>query len=90
VQLLDDAHGVGGTIEEIGVAEGNVLCPGRHLTRDVLQYDVWLHDEEPATVDRDNRAVAAEMLAAAAGLGVAGNARATTRKLDVRVPLETG
>ena len=90
MQLLDDAHGVGGTIEEIGVAEGDVLCAGRHLTRDVLQHDVWLHDEEPAAVDRDDRAVAAEMLAAAAGFGVAGDARAATGQLDVRVPLETG
>ena len=90
VQLLDDAHGVGGTIEEIRIAEGDVLCAGRHLTRDVLQHDVRLHDEEPAAVDRNDRAMAAEMLAAAAGLGVAGDARAATRQLDVRVPLETG
>src|SRR5215207_2865443 len=81
---------MGGTIEEIGVTEGDVLCSGRDLTRDVLQHDVRLHDEEPAAVDRHDRAVAAEMLAAAAGLGVTGNARAATRQLDVRVPLETG
>src|SRR5215207_4732225 len=81
---------MGGTIEEIGVTEGEVLCSGRDLTRDVLQHDVRLHDEEPATVDRDDRTVTAEMLAAAAGLGVAGDARAATRQLDVRIPLETG
>src|SRR5687768_15681311 len=78
VQLLDDAHGVGGTVEEIGIAEGDVLRSGRHLTRDVLQYDVRLHDEEPAAVDRDDRAVSAKMLATAARLGVAGDARAAT------------
>ena len=77
-------------IEEIGVTEGDVLCSGRDLTRDVLQHDVRLHDEEPTAVDRDDRAVAAEMLAAAAGLGVAGDTRAATRQLDVRVPFEIG
>ena len=81
---------MGGTIEEVGIAEGDVLGAGRDLARDVLQHDVRLHDEEPAAVDRDDRAVAAEMLAAAAGLGVADDARAATGQLDVRVPLETG
>src|SRR5215218_2023467 len=81
---------MGGTIEEIGVTEGEVLCSGRDLTRDVLQHDVRLHDEEPAAVDRDDRAVAAEVLTAAAGLGVASDARAATGQLDVGVPLETG
>src|SRR5215211_8916689 len=90
MQLLDDAHGVGGAIEEIGVAEGDVLGSGRHLICDVLQHDVRLHDEEPAAVDRDNWAVAAEMLAAAAGLGVPGDTRAVTGKLDVCVSLESG
>src|SRR5215213_8995434 len=90
VQLFDDAHGVGGTVEEIGVTEGDVLRSGLDLARDVLQHDVRLHDEEPAAVDRDDWAMATEMLAAPAGLGVAGDTRAATGQLDVRVPLESG
>src|SRR5215211_7065197 len=89
VQLCDDAHGVGGTVEEIGIAEGDVLCSGLDLTRNVLQHDIRLHDEEPAAVDGNNGAMAAEMFAAPAGLGVAGDTRVATGQLDMRVPLET-
>ena len=52
VQRLDDADGVGGAVEEIGVAEGNVLGAGRDLLRDVGQHDLRWHDEEPAAVHR--------------------------------------
>src|SRR5207249_4167739 len=60
------------------------------LSRDVLQHDLRLHDEEAAAVDRDDRAVAAAMLAAAAGLGVADDTRAAIGHLDVGVAAEVG
>ena len=51
-----------------------VMCAGAggDLRRDVREHDVGRDDAEAAVVDRHDRAMAAAMLAAAAGLGVAG------------------
>ena len=77
---------VRGTVEEVRVAEGDVLDALRHLRRDVGDDDVGWHDAELPVVDGHDRAVAAAVLAAAAGLGVAGDApRAAV--LERRVPL---
>ena len=50
----------------------NVMCsaPGRDLRVDVGEHDVRLHDAELAVVDRHDRAMPAQMLAAAARFGV--------------------
>ena len=90
VQLLDDAHGMGGAVEEIGITKGDVLRPGRHLLGDVRQDHLRLHHEESPAVDRHDRAVAAKILAAAAGLGVADHARVAIGQRHVRVFLESG
>ena len=76
MQRLDDRDGVAGAVEEIGVAEGDVRGAGGHLAADVFEHDVGLHDAEQPVIHRDHRTVAAEVLAAARGLGVADAARA--------------
>ena len=75
MELLDDALGVGGAVEEIGIAEGDVPGAGFDLAADVLHHDVALDDAEGPLVNGDDGAMAAEMFAAAAGFGVAGDAR---------------
>jgi hypothetical protein len=77
VQSLHDGSGVRGAVEEVWVAEADVLGAGRDLLADVGQHDVALHDPELAAVDRHDRAVPAQMLAAAGGLGVADRAAGT-------------
>ena len=72
VKRFDDAHGVRRTVEEVGIAERDVLRAGRHLRGDIRQHDFRLHDAELAAVDRHDRAMAAEMAAAAARFRVAG------------------
>ena len=74
VQRLDDAHRVRRAVEEIGIAEGDVLGARRDLRRDVREHDVRLHDAELPVVDRHDRTVTAEMPAAAARLRVADDA----------------
>ena len=76
VQRLDDGHRVAGAVEEIGIAEGDVLRAGGDLAANVFEHDIGLHDAKHAAVDGYDGAVAAEMLAAARRFGVAHTARA--------------
>ena len=72
-QRVDDRQRVSRAVEEVGIAEGDVLRARRHLRADVRQHDVDRHGAEPAVVDRDDRTVPAAMLAPARRLGVADN-----------------
>ena len=72
VQRFDDAHGVRGAVEEIGIAEGDVLGAGCDLLANVLQHNFRLHHAKIALIHRHHRAMPAQVLAAAAGFGVAG------------------
>ena len=69
---LDDRHRVADTVEEVRVAERDVPGARRDLRANVGHDDVDRDDAESAVVDRHDRTVAAPVLAAAAGLGVAG------------------
>ena len=62
---------VAGAIEEIRVAEGDVLSPSSNLLANVGQHHLTLDKAEAPTVDRHNRAVPAQVLAASTGFGVA-------------------
>ena len=74
VQRLDDAPRVRRAVEEVGIAEGDVLGAGGDLLIDVGEHDVDRHDAELAVVDRHDRAMPAAVLAAARRLGGAGDA----------------
>jgi hypothetical protein len=73
VHFPHDAHRVRHPVPEVGIPEGDVPGAGVHLLVDVGEHDIPLHDPEPPVVDRDRRAVAAAVPAAATGLGVAGS-----------------
>jgi hypothetical protein len=55
-------------VEEVGIAERDVLGPRGDLLVDVGQHDVDRHRSKVAIVDRDDRAVTATVLATARGI----------------------
>ena len=75
VQLIDDRQRVSRAVEEVGVAEGDVLRAGVDLLADVLDHDITFDDPEAPAVDRHDRTVPAQMAAASRRLGVADDAR---------------
>ena len=57
-------------VEEVGIAERDVLGAGGHLRADVFEHNVCGHDAELPAVDGDDGTVAAQMFAAAARLRI--------------------
>src|SRR5215469_17640807 len=78
MERFDDALRMGYTVEKIGIAEGDVLRSGGNLLANVGEDDVDGHDAKLAGVNGDDRAMTAEMFAAAGRLGVARGAMLTT------------
>src|SRR2546429_1164294 len=74
-------------VQEVGVAEGDVRRPRLDLLADVREHDVPWHDEEAPAVDGRDRAVPAEMLAAAGRLDGARELEPAVL-VDVRVLLQ--
>src|SRR5260370_18110796 len=70
VQQADHGERMSGAVEEIRVAEGDVLCPAGHLLGDVVDHHVRLNHAEPAALDRYDRTVAEQELASPRLLGV--------------------
>ena len=89
VQRARHREGVARAVEKIRIAEGHVRGAGRHLLADVGQHDLGRDDEEAPPVDGRDRAVAAAVLAAAAGLHVADEVRRALA-VEVRVLLQRG
>jgi hypothetical protein len=85
VQGFDNGHGMPAAIEEIRIAEGNMLRSGRHLLANVREHNFTIHYPEHALVNRHDRAMAAQMLASAARFGITGKAMLAGRKDEVRV-----
>src|SRR5260221_3813804 len=71
VKRAHDGDSMTRAIEKIRIAKGDMLRPGGYLSPDVRQHNILLYDSESAVVDRDHRAMPAEMLAAAAGFRIA-------------------
>src|SRR5437773_2808250 len=74
-------------VQEVWVAEGDVRRPRLDLLADVREHDVPRHDEEAPAVDGRDRAVPAEMLAAAGRLDGARELEPAAL-VDVRVLLQ--
>ena len=85
VQRARQPEGMGGTIEEVRVAEGNMGCPFSDLLPDVCHHHVYRDDTELSLVHRDHRAVPAQVLAAPAALGKPGDAGRSVRQHQVGV-----
>lgn len=73
MQHAHDGDRVCWSVEEIGVAERNVLSSGRNLLADVREDDVALHNPEFPLVNRHDRAMPAQVLAAARSFGGSSN-----------------
>jgi len=87
VQGFHQPQGVSRPVEDIRIAEGNVPGPSRHLLADVRQHHLRLHNTEPPVVIGNDRAVPAQVVAAAAGLGVS-NPLARSVQVQMGVALE--
>ncbi len=73
-QRSDQLARVPRAVEKVGIAERDVPRPVLHLPPDVLEHDGDGDDAEAAVVDGNDGTVPAAMLAAAARLGIAGDA----------------
>ena len=82
---FDDAPRVRRTVEEIGIAEGDVLCARRDLLADVLEHGVHRNGVEPSIVDRHDRTMTAQMLASTRRIGAADDTPRAVRHLQLRV-----
>src|SRR5439155_5309079 len=80
-------EGVARAVQKIGIAERDVSRAGRHELADVRLDRLGGDDEEPPAVHWWDRAVAAEVLAPAARLDVAGELELTVA-LELRVALQ--
>ena len=90
VHRLDDPERMGRTVEEVGVAEGDVLRPGGGLLPDVGENHLAGHDPEAPVVHGNDGTVPAKMLAAAARLGESDDPLSSVRELEPGVAVERG
>lgn len=90
VKSFEDASGVGDAIEEIRIAEGDVLRACCDLLTNVGENYVERDYAELALINGNDGAMAAEMFAAAGGFGVTGYALRAVRENDVCVFVEIG
>src|SRR6516162_1760880 len=74
VQRVNERNGVADAIEEVGIAERDVLRASGNLLANVRKDDVAVDNAKNTFVDGNDWAVAAEMLATAARFGVAHSA----------------
>src|SRR5215467_663222 len=70
MQRVYDPDRMSGAVEEVRISEGDVGRARLHLLPDIGQHDLALHNPKPPLIDGNNRAMTAEMLAAAAGLRI--------------------
>ena len=84
-----DTKDMGGAVQEVRVPEGDVPGSHAHLLVHVGEHHVGGHGEEPAVVNRRDRAVQAGMQAAARGLGVTGR-KQFDAVVQLGVPLQSG
>src|SRR5713101_10124514 len=61
---------VADAVEKIGIAEGDVFGASHHLPANVFEDHFAVNNAKHALIDRDNRTMPAEMLAAATGFRV--------------------
>src|SRR5258708_21139561 len=78
-----DTHGVGRSIEEVGVAKGDMTYALDYLCADVCQHDLGWYGEEAATVDWRDGAMQASMLAAARRFSI-------SREQQISIQLQAG
>jgi hypothetical protein len=85
VKRLDDGNRMGWSVEEIRVAKSDMLCAGRDLLSNIGKHNIPLNHAKLTAIDRDNRAMTAKVLATAARLSIARDARGLTIPFQPRV-----
>ena len=88
VERPDDRDRVADAVPEIRIAERDVRGARRDLAAHVLEHHLARHHPEPALVDRHDRTMTAEMLAATRRLGVADVMDCAVRNVEMGVALE--
>src|SRR5713101_110543 len=78
-------QGVADAVEKIGIAEGDVFGASHDLPANVFKDHFAANNAKHAVIDRDNRTMPAEMLAAAAGFGVTHGAMLAAGDDQVRI-----
>src|SRR5580704_18548740 len=85
VKQFDNFQRMPDAVKKIRIAKRYMLRPGGDLAADILEHHFTLHDSKNPFIDRYNRAVAAEMLAAAAGFRRAHHTITSARDREMRV-----
>ena len=85
MQSLDQLDGVRRPVKEVGIAERNVLRSRLDLLANVGQHNLALHHAKFSLVNRDYRAMPAQVLAPATGLGISGKLLVTIRQYKFRI-----
>src|ERR1700730_136678 len=88
VKFFDERNGVTYAIKKVRVTKRNMLRTSGYLTANVLKHDFSRHDPENAVIHRHDRAMAAQMLASAAGFRRADNAITVARNNEMSVFLQ--
>src|SRR5882724_8838954 len=88
VEFPNEFHGVAYAVEEVRIAERDMLRTGSRLTANVLENNIATDDSKSTFVHRYNRAVPAKMFAAPAGFGRTHDAIAIARNNQMRVFLD--
>src|SRR6266404_5613701 len=86
----NEFHGVTDAVEEIRIAEGDVLRAGGHLAANVFEHHLAADDSKDALIDRHDGAMAAKMLAAAARFRRTNDAKAISGNDEMRILLHRG
>ena len=90
MKCLYQFDGVCRPIKEVRVAKRNVLRSRLDLLANVSQHNVALHHTKFSFVNRDYGAMAAQVLATAAGLGIPGKLLLAVRQYEFRILGELG
>src|SRR4029077_1232180 len=85
VELFDERNGVAYAIKKVRVAKRDMLRTCGYLAANVLKYNFSRHDPKNAVIYRHDGAVAAQMLASAAGFRRADNAVTVAGNNQMRI-----
>src|SRR5258706_1861027 len=79
-----------GTVEEVGIAEGDVLGSGGYLATNVFQHNLSRNNSKSPVVHGHHRTMPAKMLTPTAGLGVSANAMPVRAQVQMSVARQLG
>ena len=90
MKRFDQRNRVADAVEKIGITKGDVLRARKDLPANILKNDFARDDPESAVVNRNDRAMPAEMFAAPGSFGVTGDAVRAIRQMQRGIAIERG